>query len=127
MPTKRSRTTASCTKSSLIVAGGEGVKGMFTIGLLSTVEVMNTTTHQWFAVADLPEPALCMSSAAVCGDRLYLLGGKNGSYNPSMKGYTCLLSALLQSTKAEPSLGAQCKKILSLASLEETVDIVWSK
>ena len=42
MPTKREWTVSLCTGIALIVAGGWGVGGV-----LSTVEVMDTETHQW--------------------------------------------------------------------------------
>ena len=42
MPTKRWWTTALCTETALIVAGGMGVGRV-----LSTVEVMNTENDQW--------------------------------------------------------------------------------
>ena len=88
MPTKRRWTTSLCTGTALIVAGGEGVGGM-----LSTVEVMDTETHQWSTAADLPQP-MYWTSAIICGDQLYMLGGAEGScYVKSV--YTCSVSALL--------------------------------
>ena len=75
MPTERSDTSALCTKTSLVVAGGMGE-----VGMLSTVEVMNTENHQWSTAADLPQPIYC-ASATVCGDQLYMLGGVNKHYS----------------------------------------------
>ena len=49
MPTKRYGSTALCTETALIVAGGRSVD--YTI-----VEVMNTETLQWSTAADLPHP-----------------------------------------------------------------------
>ena len=85
MPTKRMRTTSLSTGTALIVAGGQG-SGRD----LSTVEVMNTETHQWFTAADLPQ-RMCDASATVCEDQLYILGGLVGK-----SAYTCSVSALLQ-------------------------------
>ena len=65
MPTKRKSTTSLCTGTALIVVGGEGVGGV-----LSTVEVMDTETHQWSTAADLPQPMYCMS-ATLWGPALY--------------------------------------------------------
>ena len=101
MPTKRSYcTTTVCTGATvaLIVAGGVGEGGK----VLSTVEVMDTETHQWStAAADLPgsEP-VCCASATVCGDQFYMLGGftdkpYHGAHTRSV--YTCSVSTLLQS------------------------------
>jgi hypothetical protein len=89
MPTKRRSTTSLCTGTALIVAGGYGGRD------LSTVEVMDTETHQWSTAADLPQP-MYHTSATVCGDQLYMLGGAvGGRYFKSA--YTCSVSALLQS------------------------------
>ena len=60
MPTKRRSTTAVCTGATLIVAGGQG-KG----GALSTVEVMNTETHQWSTAADLPK-SMYAAAVTIC-------------------------------------------------------------
>ena len=99
MPTKRGSTTSLCTGTTLIVAGGEG-EGVD----LSTVEVMDTETHQWFTAADLPCP-INSASATVCGDQLYMLGGaEGGCYVKSA--YTCSVSALLQS-RVQSSLEAK--------------------
>ena len=71
MPTKRSLTTALCTGTALIVAGGIGEHRV-----LSTVEVMHTESHQWSTAADLPQP-MFYASATVCGDSIYMLGGRD--------------------------------------------------
>ena len=98
MPTKRSHTTALCTGTALIVAGGEGEGG----AILSTVEVMNTENYQWSTAADLPQP-MHGTSATVCGDRMiiYMLGGfyksETSSTSASKSVYTCSVNALLLS------------------------------
>ena len=51
MPTQRWRTTAFCTETFLVVAGGMG-EGL---DLLMTVEVMSTGLHEWSTAANLPE------------------------------------------------------------------------
>ena len=91
MPTKRWWTTSLCTGATLIVAGGRGGGEV-----LSTVEVMNTENHQWSTAANLPEP-LYISSATVCGDRIYMLGGVDTRCITTKSVYTCSVSALLQS------------------------------
>ena len=90
MPTKRKLTTSLCTGTALIVAGGWGGGRVLPI-----VEVMDTETYQWSTAADLPRLMYC-ASATVCGDQLYMLGGRvDGSHVKSV--YTCSVSALLQS------------------------------
>jgi serine/threonine protein kinase len=92
MPTRRRETTSLCIGTALIVAGGCGNGGM-----LSTVEVMDTETHQWSTAAYLPRPQpMHRASATFCGDQLYMLGGVvDGCYVKSV--YTCSVSALLRS------------------------------
>ena len=86
MPTKRWGSAALCTGTALIVAGGTNKAGI----RLQTVEVLNTETLQWSTAADLPKP-LQYAPAAVCCDRVYILGETNM--------YTCSVSALIQSCK----------------------------
>ena len=115
MPTKRIQTTSLCTGTALIVAGGCGEGGE----VLSTVEVMDTETHQWSTAADLPQ-RMYRASATVCGDQLYMLGGAEGDgYVKSV--YTCSVSALLQSC-ALSSLEAKFQR----TSLEDKAR-VWSQ
>ena len=69
MPTKRSVSTALCTGTALIVAGGQ--KKDFSV--VCTVEVLNTETLQWSTTADLPQ-SLCRAPGVLCGDLVYILG-----------------------------------------------------
>ena len=91
MPTKRCWLTVISAQNYLIAAGGEGEGGV-----LSTVEVMNIATREWYTAASLPEPVYLMS-ATVCGGRLYLLGGSDKNYNPTRAVFTCTLDSLLHS------------------------------
>ena len=85
LPTKRSVSTALCSGTALIIAGG------LNQCRLHTVELLNTETLQWSTAADLPQP-LYEAPAAVCGDCIYILGESNM--------YTCSLSTLIQSCKS---------------------------
>ena len=114
MPTKRWWTTSLCTGATLIVAGGVGDGGV-----LSTVEVMNTETHQWSTAADLPQ-LMYSASATVCGDRIYMLGGIDKHYSSSISVYTCLVSALLQSC-GPSSLVAKLKSLRTSLSDKASV------
>ena len=91
MPTKRSWTTSLCIGITLIVAGGMGVRGT----VLSTVEMLNTESHQWSTAANLPQPMFC-ASATVFGDQVYLLGGISKNLTSPRSVYTCSVSTLLQ-------------------------------
>ena len=87
MPTKRRGSTALCTGTALVVAGGRK-NDLFVI---QTVEVLNTETLQWSTAADLPQP-LSSASAAVCGDRVYILAESCV--------YTCSIITLIQTHKS---------------------------
>ena len=63
---------------------------------LSTVEVMNIDTQEWYTAASLPESVSRMT-ATICGGRLYLLGGWDKMANPTSAVFTCTLDSLLHS------------------------------
>ena len=102
MPTKRWVTAAVCSGRYLVVAGGMGKKN------LSTVEVMDTETLQWYTASSLPHP-LCQGSATLCGDQIYILAGfSNNFYTRSKSVFSCSLPALLLSCQQQ-SLIARLK------------------
>ena len=112
MPTKRIFSTAVCTGTVLIIAGGLGVNGS-----LATVEVLSFETSRWSTAVDLPKP-LIFCTAAVHGDQLYMLGG--GSDDKSV--YTCSVSALLQTCTQKSSLEERTSSLSTNSSSS-----VWSK
>ena len=114
MPTKRNGSTALCTGTALIVAGGKGDR--FT---LQTVEVMNTETLQWSTAAHLPQPVSC-APGAVCGDCVYILSLKN---HPKSV-YTCPISALIQSCKSRPTADVWNKVAAPLVAWTTCVSIL---
>ena len=85
MPTKRAFTTALNTGTTLIVAGGVGGD------ILRTVEILNIGTRQWLIAQDLPQP-MWAASATICGDNMYILGGREDSDLSTV--YTCSLESL---------------------------------
>ena len=91
MPTKRYSAAAVTIGQHLVVAGGQTGMARY----LNTVEVMDTETLTWSAVANLPR-SIFWTSATICGDRLYVLGGfdKNDSTTSML---TCSLEVLLHS------------------------------
>ena len=96
MPTKRRCSTAVCTGTDLIVAGGESES--VDRSTLQTVEVMNTETLRWSTAADLPQPVVCVPGA-ICGDRVYILSLE--SHFKSI--YTCPVSAIILSCWSRPT------------------------
>ena len=109
MPTKRWGASAVCTvNSTVIVAGGEGENEM----VLTTVEVMNTQTHQWSTAIDLPQ-ALCYASLVVCGDVVYVQGGNGRDQEPNQSVYSCPVTCFNRSNGTK-SLGARLANALSL-------------
>ena len=115
MPTKRWLTIVVCSVRYLLVAGGsEGyVK-------LSTVEVMDTDTLQWSTASSLPHP-LSETTATLCRDQVYLLGGIDQSAKQSKSVFACSLAALLQSCRPQFP-GADQKTLLSASESK-----VWHK
>ena len=71
MPTARYYLAAVCRGRNVIAAGGSG-DGR----ILSTVEILDTDLRQWSSAASLPHP-MSWASITVCGDLLYLLGGRD--------------------------------------------------
>ena len=90
MPTERKCLTVISAQNYLIAAGGVGVGWR----VLSTVEVMNIATREWYTAASLPKAVQHMS-ATVCGGHLYLLGGRDKSTNSTRAVFTCTLDSLL--------------------------------
>lgn len=74
MPTKRFRPGVVCYHSTVVVVGGLAEDEMT---VLSTVETMNTAARQWWrpAALSLPRPLYSMS-LALCGNEIYMTGGK---------------------------------------------------
>jgi N-acetylneuraminic acid mutarotase len=109
MPTKRQDTTAACTGTAVIVAGGLGKAP------IQTVEVLNTETLQWSTAADLPQ-TLSYAPAAICGDQFYVLGKSNM--------YTCSVITLIQSCKSFlasfRNIGARVWKEVAAPLVRET-------
>ena len=91
MPTKRRWPAVISAENYLIAAGGLGVGEV-----LSTVEIMDMNTLEWYTAASLPEP-VCLMSATVCGGRLYLLGGWDENIKPTRAVFTCTLDSLIRS------------------------------
>ena len=89
MPTKRRYPAAVCSGHSLVVAGGRDEQHQS----LPTVEVMDTSTLQWFTAASLPR-GIHEASLTTCGDDLYLLR------DASAHVYSCSLQSLLRSCQA---------------------------
>ena len=91
MPIKRCWPAVISAQNYLIAVGGLGEGGS-----LSTVEVMDMNTLEWYVAASLPEPVYRMS-ATVCGGRLYLLGGYGKFGNETHAVFTCTLDSLIRS------------------------------
>ena len=99
MYTARTSSSAVVYKEWLVVAGGKS----FFHTSLSSVEVMNTNSKQWYAGPPTPTPTpwSCMRTAAV-GDTCYFMGGLISGVSTD-KVYTVSLSALTSElTSKEP-------------------------
>ena len=97
MHTARKSCSAVVYKEWLVVAGGWTVPG----AKLSSVEVMNTNSKQWYAGHPTPTPWSSMRTAVV-GDMCYFIGGLISGCSTD-KVYTVSLSALTSGlTSKEP-------------------------
>ncbi len=101
MPTKRRSAAVICSVNSLVVAGG-----LTDNNTAIAVEVMNTSSLQWFTASSLPHH-FNNASATVCGDTLYLMGGYDnpGISDGSLSVLSCSLTALNQSCNSQTLLG----------------------
>ena len=101
MPTQRHVTAAVTSKEHLIVAGGS--TRPYSGNSVSTVEVMDTKILVWSTVASLPHP-YSLTSATICGDQLYMLGGNDDKGMKKKLVLTCSLTELLQSSSSSSSV-----------------------
>jgi hypothetical protein len=100
MPTKRHSTTTGTTHTMehVVVAGGSSSPFIVNI---PRVEVMDTQSHIWTAVASLPRP-YSAASVTTCGDHLYVLGGFDDR-GKTKSVLTCCLSQLIGSSLSSTS------------------------
>ena len=99
MPTRRYLTTALCTETALIVAGGVGEGNR----LLTTVEVMQRDNQEWSTTASLPLP-LTRCSVTLLDGHIYLLGGLTVNES-SRRVLSCSLRNLLDSCCLQSASG----------------------
>ena len=102
MPTTRSYASAVTYDKWLIVAGGFSGDGT----RLSTVEVMNIDTKQWYTGTPTPTAFTHMKTAIV-GDLWYLMGGDDGSSKATDKVYNVSLPVLISqvnTTQRDPQI-----------------------
>ena len=98
MTTPRNSCSAFTYKSWLVVAGGSGADNRY----LSSVEVMNTATKQWYA--GLPTPtAWTEMKTAVVGDVCYFMGGFIKGTDSTNKAYSVSLPALVSQLNSDSS------------------------
>ena len=96
MTTPRRSCSAVVYKQYLVVAGGKGVDGR-----LSSVEIMNTNTKQWYAGCPTPIAWSSMKTAIV-GDMCYFMGGLIES-DDTTRVYSVSLPALVSQLNSDSS------------------------
>ena len=89
MPTARSTAVAVSHRSMMIIIGGYNGAAK----VLSTTELLDAATGQWFKCDDLPQP-LYFPQSVVVGDMLYMLGGVNQNNEPSKAVYSVPVDTL---------------------------------
>ena len=90
MPTARSWSSAVAYQQWLLVAAGGSHDGVD----VSTVEVLDVTSLQWWSAPSTPTPLSAMRSTRV-GDKWYLMGGYDREYVGTDKVYSVSLPALI--------------------------------
>ena len=85
----RSHATAAGHQGMLIITGGEGDIGQ----ILSSTELFNSYSRQWYACSDLPRPHYWLRSVIV-DNVLYLIGGTDRNYYPSPAVFAAPLDTL---------------------------------
>ena len=93
----------------LVVAGGRSASG----AMLSSVEVMNTNSKQWYAGPPTPIPWCSMKTATV-GDECYFMGGSTATGPHPNTVYSVSLSALTSGLNSSTRKGQIWKEISGL-------------
>ena len=89
MITAKSSTTATGHQAMLIIAGGWDDEGK----VVSSTELYDSNSQQWYTCNDLPKPCHSLKSAIV-DNTLYLLGGVNDNHVPSTAVFSAPLDSL---------------------------------
>lgn len=111
MPTKRYSAAAVSNNEVLVVAGGFGNGRP-----LSNVEIMDIESEQWYTASKLP-CTLHRHSAAICGNSVYMLGGKDTSGSTTSVFQSSLTLLLLRATReniSDDKLASQWKTLSPL-------------
>ena len=109
MPTGRYLCSAVVYNEWLVVAGGWDGRVW-----LSSVDVMNTDTKQWFAGPPTPTP-WCDMKTAVVGDTCYFIGGKTAeSIRYSTEVYSVSLPALISQLCLLESRGENKQQLVQI-------------
>ena len=115
MHTARTCCSAVVHNEWLVVAGGCPASGP----MLSSVEVMNTNSKQWYAGPPTPIPWDSMKTATV-GDECYFMGGYNATGPPTNTVYSVSLSALTTGLNSSTRKGQIWKEISGLQTTSST-------
>ena len=115
MHTVRSKCSAVVHNEWLVVAGGWPASG----AMLSSVEVMNTNSKQWYAGPPTPIPWSSVKTATV-GDECYFMGGSNATWSPTNTVYSVSLSALTTGLNSSTRKGQIWKEISELQTVHST-------
>jgi serine/threonine protein kinase len=109
MPTKRYSTAAVSNEEVLIVTGGFSNERP-----LSSVEIMDIESEQWYIASKLPR-ALHRHSATLCGNLVYMLGGKDSSGSTTSVFQSSLSVLLLRASPALQESGTNVDVQASVA------------
>ena len=115
MHSARAQCSALVHNEWLVVAGGWSA----CTARLSSVEVMNTNSKQWYAGPPTPIPWSSMKTATF-GDECYFMGGYNAAWSPTNTVYIVSLSALTTGLNSSTRKGQIWKEISGLQTTFST-------
>ena len=121
LPTPRFQVSAVAYGKWLVVAGGR--INYNDPNFVSIVEILNTTSKQWYKAAPLPSTSSAMSSA-INGNMWYLLGGFISKSEPSRNVFCVCLDELTSQAESGESTTASPWQILPRTPLERSCAVI---
>ena len=121
LPTPRFQVSAITYGKWVVVAGGRVDYNDPNFVLI--VEILNTTSKQWYRAAPLPSRCSAMSSA-INGNMWYLLGGFLSKSEPSRNVFSVCLDELISQAESESAIASSPWQILPRTPLERSCAII---
>ena len=121
LPTPRFQVSAIAYEKWLVVAGGR--VNYNDPNFVSIVEILNTTSKQWYRAAPLLSRGSAMSSA-INGNMWYLLGGFISKSEPSRNVFSVCLDELISQAESESAAASSPWRSLTTTPLERSQAVI---